>query len=346
MSIPKFKRSKRFLDKFELPCLFAKIKNSKLPGVATRYIAEFKEDPACAIYLRGKNHKEISGWQKKMLEQLFEQEGLATTIAQVMKAYEKQEGKEAYNLCDAKELNAFKKHGIVPFMTISTIVIDDITKEVIIDAGCDPAPHFSEHGLNIYLRNGRWRFDDADYFFDFQSQFEDHRETTPEELKDAQSAEILKMAAEAQDVFSGLQSQAKQWEKIFPLPRPRTPAETDPAFLFGDWEFDARKTAQVMKQLGQKKSEIQCQIEGQTDLGRVFYRFSPKYISLLVDGDQTSRDFFCGCQCCGKRVKILYRIKGGENILTSEHWYDGEFLVDQSGLAYRRVKDAREKSPK
>lgn len=87
MKAPEFNSSDKFLEEYDVPCLIAEVKNSKLPGVATRYIAEFKEDPTCTIYLRGKNHKEISAWQQKTLEQFFDQEELASTIAKVMKEY-------------------------------------------------------------------------------------------------------------------------------------------------------------------------------------------------------------------------------------------------------------------
>src|SRR5262249_28596575 len=121
MKIPDFKPSGKFLDRYEVPCLMATVKNSKLPGIAARYIAEFKEDPDCQIYLRGKNSEAISAWQREMLEQFFEKEQLAPSIAKAMEGYEKKAGKEAYTF-DEKERIDFEKHGIVPFMTLSTIV--------------------------------------------------------------------------------------------------------------------------------------------------------------------------------------------------------------------------------
>jgi hypothetical protein len=50
MKLPKFKPSAVFVEDIRLPCLVAKVPNSKLPGVGARHIAEFKEDPKCGIY--------------------------------------------------------------------------------------------------------------------------------------------------------------------------------------------------------------------------------------------------------------------------------------------------------
>src|SRR5262249_2738169 len=125
MKIPAFKPSRKILDEYDVPCLVATVKNSKLPGVAARSRADSRDDCACRIYLRGKHSKAISAWQRGMLEQFFEKEQLAPIIANVMAGYEKKAGKQAY-MFDEKERNDFEKHGIVPLMTLSTIVIDDI----------------------------------------------------------------------------------------------------------------------------------------------------------------------------------------------------------------------------
>src|SRR5258706_16396650 len=88
MKLPKFKLSNKFLGDLKLPCLTATVKNSKLPGVAHRHVAEFEHDGDCVIYLRGKNPKEISSWQQEVLDQLFANEGLAAAVTQGMKEYE------------------------------------------------------------------------------------------------------------------------------------------------------------------------------------------------------------------------------------------------------------------
>lgn len=58
MKIPEFNRTEDFLGYVDIPCLFAKVKNSELPGVAFRHIAECDDDSGCKVYLHGR--KEFS----------------------------------------------------------------------------------------------------------------------------------------------------------------------------------------------------------------------------------------------------------------------------------------------
>jgi hypothetical protein len=111
MKIPVFKSSKRFLQEFDLPCLVAKLKNSKLTGVAARHIAESKDDPTCVIYLRGEDPKKISSWQREILEQLFLKAGLAAAIEEALSEY----GKDPNAYCSKEERREIKKYGFAPF---------------------------------------------------------------------------------------------------------------------------------------------------------------------------------------------------------------------------------------
>jgi hypothetical protein len=74
MKIPEFKPCGDFLGDIKLPCLVAVVKNSELPRVGDRHIAEFLTDPLCQVYLRGADSTTISKWQKQILDTLFEQD--------------------------------------------------------------------------------------------------------------------------------------------------------------------------------------------------------------------------------------------------------------------------------
>jgi hypothetical protein len=326
MKIPDFKPSKQFLEDVTLPCLVAKVKNSRLPGVAARYSAEFEENPTCRICLRGKDPKKISAWQRDILNQLFVQEGLAPAIEEALKPYGKDPN--AYN--SEEERTEIKKHGFAPFIWLDVIVIDEIKKEVILSGGSEASVHIPEHGLSIYLRKGRWHWDEADYFIRYESSFEEHKPETPVELEKALEHEVKSMAEELQALFTGPQEQEKRWEQMFPATG--AAVKTDVTFLCGEWKFDAAKTAEVLTGLGEKISVGKCR----TDWGKNVYRITPKAVSLWQGKDQLTEECTQECTRRGNRFTLRYL---EEEILegTSEYWCDGSILVDHTGLSYRRV---------
>jgi hypothetical protein len=255
MKIPAFKRSKRFLGEFTLPCLVAEVKNSELPGVAARYIAEFNDDPSCEIYLRGENPGQMSKWQMDLLEQLFVKAKLSAAIEEAMQRYGK--SPEAYDDANTQERQEIREHGIAPFITIATIVIDEIRKEVILVAGTECDGNLSEHGISIYLHKGRWRFDYADYFTKYQKGFQ--KSLTMKELVKERSELIKTMAGTLSSMMSHLNERDKKFEELFPASGPSV--KSNPQFLYGDWLFDSRKAAEVLQKLGCDQDEIDSDLE-------------------------------------------------------------------------------------
>jgi hypothetical protein len=155
MEIPRFKPSKTFVDGMKIPCLIAKLKNSKVAGLGASYRAEVDEDPVFQVYLRGGNSKDISPWQQQMLERLFSQDELLRAITEGMKEYESSTG---YN--DSDEI---RRDGILPHLYLSDIIIDEIEQNVIICASALADGCLGEHGIAIHLQEGRWKFDYLDY---------------------------------------------------------------------------------------------------------------------------------------------------------------------------------------
>jgi hypothetical protein len=160
MKIPEFKPSKRFLGDIKLPCLVAKVKNSEL-GVASECLRAYAHNPECHIFLRGNDPFMISPWQRKILDSLFDKEGLRAAIDEGMKEYEASGG---YVGLDKKELRKVKNQGFSPFLTIATIGIDEIAQEAVIYCKPDFDIHLDEHGLTIFLKEGRWHSEDGDYY--------------------------------------------------------------------------------------------------------------------------------------------------------------------------------------
>jgi len=215
MELPEFKPSKRFLHDTTLPCLVAKVKNSKLPGVAAQHITQFKDDPTCKIVFRGHDPTKISSWQREMLEQLLQKNGLGNAVEEAMKEYETSPewgGDFCANL-ENEMRQKVKEQGMAAFITIYVIVIDEIERKVLISAGTTYDGNLDEHGITIYSSEGRWRFDNADYFI--------HYESDIHEAQESKKAEKWH----------------KKWAAVFPLPEPATPVEANGSILYGVWRY-------------------------------------------------------------------------------------------------------------
>jgi hypothetical protein len=331
MQIPTFKSSENFLGDTDLPCLFGRIANSKLPGVSTRYIAENKGNPVCEIYLRGKNPKKISPWQQEILEQLFEQEGLGPAVAEAMKEYETNPdwGCNGYRESMAEDRQRIKKHGIVPYVVITLIVLDEVEQEALLCASVDLDGNLEEHGVTIYLKKGRWRFDHAEYYTRYQSRFDNLR-----------SAKEQGAAAVARSKW------LREWEAVFPPP-PGSPAETDTRILEGEWHSDNKETAKALKRLGKTAEYVEALLRSSANEKYVFTGSTMSYSLELMPGIETKREW-----------KVLKCTREG-NLVTVEafteadaHYHAGRtdfiFLCDGRILAaiqqngvYRKVVKQR-----
>jgi hypothetical protein len=152
MKIPEFKTKRVFLEDIDLPCLFAKVKNSELPKVATRHIAKHKKDPICEIWVRGSNPKALTEWPKEMLGNLLEKEGLPAALEAGMREYEtNKEEWPGYFEDNAETYGEIKQYGILPFLTMHTIVIDEIRRMMILGCHTEWDIHLSEHGIAIFF---------------------------------------------------------------------------------------------------------------------------------------------------------------------------------------------------
>ncbi|NOS71345.1 MAG: hypothetical protein HOP33_15605 [Verrucomicrobia bacterium] len=319
MRIPAFKQSDRFLGEFDLCCLVATIKNSKLPGVASRHIAEYKEDPPCNIYLRGKDPKKISAWQREMLEQLFEKEGFTTAMAEGMKKYQTNCGRDFYSQFNEEDRHHIKEHGILPFLTIEHIVIDDIGRKVLISADKNDGD-LHEHGITICLRNGRWGFEDGDYFSRYSSAFEKNRIFDEEVL-----------------AANRLIEWQKRWDVVFPFAAPETHVEANGALLYGVWHIDLRATTKLLKQMGAPNDEIR---NVPTVIAqKVGLYFSRTKSEFLRSGYTTSESIVVGYKRKGNWVTMRTMGEKDGPISTSIYWCNGKLLVEKGHKnVFSRVK--------
>jgi hypothetical protein len=151
---------------------------------------------------------------------------------------------------------------------------------------------------------------------------------TPPELVAALEKEMRKMAAECAALISGPQEEKRRWEKLFPAPPPGARVKTDPSILYGDWKLDPAETARVLTKLGEKTSAAQARRNWPNHRCRI----SKKAVRYFDGDDLFDEQAFRECRRRGNRVSILL-----DTGSTWDCWCDGELLVDDTGLAWRRA---------
>jgi len=162
---------------------------------------------------------------------------------------------------------------------------------------------------------------------------EEEAQPTEEDLVKAQK-EMQKMAKEFATIFGRQEEKhQKKWQKLFPPPPPETPVTREIAFLCGDWKYDAHESARVLKALKNIKTNIAADEKA---FGRNLYRISPKALKYLMDGKLMENYRVVECRRQGSQVIIDVCSKSGWK-QTWKYWCDGEVLVSDAGLAYRRA---------
>jgi hypothetical protein len=335
MTLPEFTFSKSFLGRFEIPCLWVTVKNSRLPGIASRHIQEFGEDPDCAIYLRGRKAKTISPWQQEILDQLLKNEGLAAAVTEAMKEYEtssKWGGKDYAELAEEDRLKILQ-YGIPAYITVSTIVIDEIKRKVIIRANTIIDGNLDEHGIAIFLSKGHWRFETADYFIRYQSNF-------------AEGDGIL--------IWGNAE---KKWDLLYPPGEPIESTEANVDLLIGNWELNISESKRLMKQLGVPTDDGEFLIQNVDYKGLAISRDAVRYFDLSPP--QSFAQFrlrVLRCERRGNRFTLQLRYQeltssgyaenpGDEHIQTMNFWCDGRVMVERRGLVYLPTAKAATEKP-
>ena len=314
MSLPKFKPAKHFLGEYNLPCRLSKVKNSRLPGLATRAIAISKEDPICEIYLHGKGVKKFSGWEKEILEQLFDGRSLAVIVESAMKEHAKTP--EGYADAKPGEREEIRKIGIAPFMTIYRIVIDGSRKEAILCARTLLDLNLIEHGINFFLKKGKWRFSDDQHYIRYADKLGPTLEEEEEEDESPTSEE-------------------KRYAKLFPPAKRGTPVEKNPTVLFGKWKFDKARTRKISLALGHSKERMNFTLDHN---GGNIMEFTPKTVTYSKVGIKplwTSE--VVSSERRGNWI-IVRRLIRAEVLWTMTFWLDDKGLVDAYRIAYQRVE--------
>jgi hypothetical protein len=314
MKVPVFKPSKRYLRNVSLSCMAASVKNSELPTVAAKQIGEFKSDPKCDIYLRGNEPKMISAWQDEMLKMLFENGGLATAVAEGIKACN-DAASGGYDDFDAPDLQKIKERGIEAFVVISMIAIDEVAQEVVIKARTVFDCVLDEHGIVFVLRAGRWCFEQGDYLYQLTS--------------------LVTHTREHDKRWKWEQA----WKSVFPFPDSGTPAVDDGSVLFGVWRYNPDETARVRKLLGASAREIKGSFSSGPTLG---HYFSPTKTETLSDGRKISSGDIASYERKGNWLTV-YFCPAADRVMPAPEqiWCDGALLLYRFDKnVYTRVEDS------
>jgi hypothetical protein len=314
MKLPSFQPSTHFLNEYELPCIVARVKNSEFPGLAFEHIAECGEDPDCEIFLRGPIENAISPWQQKILDQLFEQEGLSAAVAEGMKEYassSKWGGKNYAELAE-EDRQKIKEHGIAPHITISTIVIDEVKHQVILRADTIVDGNLDEHGISIYLNKDRWRFDTAEYF-------------------DRYAATLL--GSEEQQVKRAW----KLLDKMYPVSAGMS-LETDLGPIIGDWIVDVPESTKLLKMLWTPEKARDFGPHESETMSITSETIRTVIVAPTYRADRNAE--VVRCQRWGGKVIVYveWHTPHGPQGFESGYWWTGEILVTSVGRIYRRTK--------
>ena len=311
MKIPEFKPAKRFLVDYAVPCLVGKVKNSELRGIASRHISQFKKDPTCTIYLRGADSKKVSAWQQEILAQLFEREGLAAAVAEGIKELEAQRGTDCYSGYTEEERQSIKEHGYLPSLWIDLMVIDEVEQRVMLRPN-DIAGPLHEHGATVFLREGRWRYED-NHLDDYEGNID--------EMVQAQEDQKLQ----------------KKYQRVLPSSEPGAPADLDATGIFGQWRFDQAETVKLLKQLRAPQREIVEAMASASYLLDGGYRFSPTKWEYLRGGEMRMEFEVIRYQRKGNWFTVRGKSSKWGNP-TEKYWCDGKLLVAPTiNCAYSRA---------
>lgn len=161
MEIPTFKRAKSFDDRnFEVNCMVARLKNSNIPNIGKRHLAETKQDPTLEVVLLDEKAPTLSPWHSKMLMKLFEEDELSKGIEAGLKDMVASGEMEF-------EPDALVKIGdgsFADWVYVKTVIIDGVKELICIFLDNEIDSNLQEHGLILFFKNDKWVWSDDQEF--------------------------------------------------------------------------------------------------------------------------------------------------------------------------------------
>lgn len=310
MTIPTFKRRRKFLDDLEVPCLWASLPNSSVPGLAAKHIESHVEEPHFDIFLRGRKPAKTSAWQKKILERLLVKGGLATAIEEGMKDYYMQHDESDFTDRERLDIQDMKRNGVLPYFVLSSLVVDDSQRKVLLVLQTDSDANLAEHGAVIYLDRDAWRFD-SDYVYDYLNDVE-------EEESNRQSDDFEEEPDDAGQAAS--------------------PEAVDIGPVLGQWLLDDAATRDYLQRKGDPEDEIGMCIRSFSGKG---FELTEKHVYFWwKNRQQTAFGSITRIRQRGNKTAITYT-DSSEKDSHERTWEmileDGHLFL--GGLVYSRTQD-------
>ncbi|MDB6028312.1 MAG: hypothetical protein JWM68_4535 [Verrucomicrobiales bacterium] len=299
MKIPKFEVSEYYLDEIELTCLVAKVPSGSVPKLGS-VVSKKRKDSVFEVYVRGKESKKLSQWSTQMLQRLFQKEELLVAVEKGMKEYDTSGEFEGYDK-KADAYKEIKRNGIFGLLALERIVLDDIKKQVIICLSTIADMNLEEHGINIYLESGQWRFEHGDYIIEY--------------LNSIQSDNVPVVE--------------------FQLENDHTTAVTHTTdALYGVWEFDEKGTVSLLSRLGRSKFDIQQVIYA---LPLLQYKISKSRLEFRTNASNAMALQCVSVEFKGAHVILKLRHSSSPQVLTWNLYLQNNLLLDpERGVALKK----------
>ena len=165
--LEKLKPQKKF-DGYNVFVYRAQFRGSVLPDIGQLHRKEFKEDEKFELVAVTRNHRGLPDWYGQQIQTLLFEGELRNGINSAMAEYAKRGGYDK----EDPEYGDIKKHGILPYLQLESLILDHAKQEVVVVLRTEKESNLSEHGIVINRKKGKWRFDEG-YLSDYLRQFED-----------------------------------------------------------------------------------------------------------------------------------------------------------------------------
>ncbi|MBA4149912.1 MAG: hypothetical protein H0X66_17510 [Verrucomicrobia bacterium] len=283
----------------------ATLQNSTVPGLATHHFKNSGKALSFTVFLRGKSNDQISKWQQQIVERLFEKSELPTAIQQGMNEYEMQVLEDGFDGDEEEAVwNEIKKNGVLPYVILLALVVDELEREVILSLASDLDGNIEEHGIAISLRRGRWRFHHSDYLAQYCGRV------------DAEEKE--KLWKQRQEIIG-----TPEWE-----PSPKT--------MYGTWVFDDTEAKRLFAELKLPKSEIRRNLKDGKEFRLELSSGRLVWVNSALPGEFE----LLGFEKLGDIVKIKFQnippnrpAKGQMEF----KYYNGRLVALNAGLVFRKI---------
>jgi hypothetical protein len=292
MKLSAFKPSRNCVHGFKKCCLSAKSNNQIVPGLAAKYEPARKMPHKFLVYLRLKNEGVISSWVEQMLDRLINQNELSLAIAQGMEDFEA--NWQDHYRGDEGVLAKMKKEGILGYLCLNKVIVDEVDQEVILSFWHDlKSQVLSFNGIALSFSEGHWTFNTDTYLSDYIS------EVQSKHISNCINRFIVSMDHEDKP-------------------------EKDLSFFRGDWVFDVKLTERFLKEVYAVKSDLAFHLDLYKSL-----QYSIELPLFAIKAAGSATEFTCvDAKLEGNKIIMRLKFLNFPQIKETTLFYHKGYLVD------------------